>query len=534
MTQLTEIKVPDIGDFHGVAIIELFVKPGDTLAVDDSICTLESDKATLDIPSPAAGVVREVCVQVGDRVSQGSLLIKLETADAMAAPGAPAPAPTQSAPAPAPAAAGQVIDLLVPDIGDFHGVAVIEVFMKPGDAVAVDDSLCTLESDKASLDIPATVAGVITEVCVKVGDRVSQGALLGRLRVAEADAPVAAPAAPAPAPAAAPAAPAPKAAPQRAPAPAAQKAPMEASGVTLGGAVHASPSVRAFARELGVDLAQVRPSGEKKRILREDVSAFVKAALASGAPAAGGGGGLNLLPWPKVDFSKYGETEVRPLSRIQKISSQNLTRNWAMIPAVTYHEDADITALEALRVQLNQENAKGGRKLTMLAFLIKAVVRALQEFPTFNSSLDGENLVLKKYFHIAFAADTPHGLVVPVVKDADRKGLYEIAEEAGALAKQAREGKLSPADMQGGCFTISSLGGIGGRYFAHIINAPEVAILGASKSVMEPVWDGTQFVPRLILPLSLTADHRVIDGALATRFTVYLAGLLADFRRVLL
>ena len=298
--------------------------------------------------------------------------------------------------------------------------------------------------------------------------------------------------------------------------------------------MHASPSVRAFARELGVDLAQVCASGEKGRILREDVTAFVKSTLTSGAPAAGGGGMLDLLPWPMVDFSKYGDTELRPLSRIQKISAQNLTRNWAMIPAVTYHEDADITALEALRVQLNKENAASGRKLTMLAFLIKAVVRALQEFPTFNSSLDGENLVLKKYFHIAFAADTPHGLVVPVVKDADRKGIYEIAEEAGALAKKAREGALAPSEMSGACFTISSLGGIGGRYFAPIINAPEVAILGASKSVMQPVWDGAQFVPRLMLPLSLTADHRVIDGALATRFTVYLAGLLADFRRVLL
>ncbi|MBQ1657639.1 MAG: dihydrolipoyllysine-residue acetyltransferase [Rhodocyclaceae bacterium] len=519
MSQLVEIKVPDIGDFSDVPVIELFVKVGDALAVDDAICTLESDKATMDVPAPAAGIVREVCVSVGTRVSEGALLLKLERSETAAAPEAPAAA----------SGAEPTIDLLVPDIGDFHDVPVIEVFVKTGDTLAVDDAICTLESDKATMDVPASAAGVLTEVCVKVGDKVSQGALLGRLRTAAAN--VTQTAAPQPAVAAAPAA-----ATQSAPAPLATPAPA-ASAITLGGAVHASPSVRAFARELGVDLAQVRPTGPKNRILREDVTAFVKATLTSGAPAAGGarlGGGLDLLPWPQVDFSKFGETEVRPLSRIQKISAQNLARNWAMIPAVTYHEDADITALEAFRVQLNQENAKSGRKLTMLAFLIKAAVRALQEFPTFNSSLDGENLICKKYFHIAFAADTPHGLVVPVVKDADRKSIYEIAEETGALAKKAREGKLGPAEMSGACFTISSLGGIGGTYFAPIINAPEVAILGVNKSVMKPVWDGEKFAPRLILPLSLTADHRVIDGALATRFNVYLATLLADFRRVLL
>ena len=316
------------------------------------------------------------------------------------------------------------------------------------------------------------------------------------------------------------------------------------SAVTLGGKVHASPSVRAFARELGVDLGQVKASGPKSRILKEDVAAFIKGAMSTGvvpgktvaAAAAVGslGGGLDLLPWPKVDFAKFGEIEVKPLSRIKKISGQNLARNWAMIPAVTYHEDADITDLEAFRVAMNKEHEKSGKKLTMLAFIIKASVRALQEFPEFNTSLDGDNLVYKKYFNIAFAADTPNGLVVPVIKDADKKSVFDIAAESGALAKKARDGKLGPADMSGACFTISSLGGIGGTYFAPIVNAPEVAILGVNKSVMKPVWDGKQFVPRLTLPMSLTADHRVIDGALATRFNVYLAQLLADFRRVML
>ena len=306
--------------------------------------------------------------------------------------------------------------------------------------------------------------------------------------------------------------------------------------------MHASPSVRAFARELGVDLGQVKATGPKNRIMQADVTAFIKGALTSGivpgktvAAAVGSlGGGLDLLPWPKVDFAKFGEVEVKPLSRIKKISGQNLARNWAMIPAVTYHEDADITDLEAFRVLMNKEYEKSGKKLTMLAFIIKAAVRALQEFPEFNTSLDGDNLVYKKYFNIAFAADTPNGLVVPVIKDADKKSVFEIAAESGALAKKARDGKMGPADMSGACFTISSLGGIGGTYFAPIVNAPEVAILGVNKSVMKPVWDGKQFVPRLTLPMSLTADHRVIDGALATRFNVYLAQLLADFRRVML
>ena len=545
------MKVPDIGDFSEVPVIELFVKVGDTIKVDDAIATLESDKATMDVPSSAAGVVKEVLVAVGDKVSEGSVMIKVEAAGAAAAAPQPAaaaaPAPAAAPVAAGPAAAGGVVEVTVPDIGDFSDVPVIELFVKVGDSIKVDDAIATLESDKATMDVPSSAAGVVKEVLVKLGDKVSQGTVMIKVESTNASAatpagavaaPAAVPAAAAPAPTQAPAPSAPV--PAAAPAVAAAAAP---SAVKLGGKVHASPSVRAYARELGVDLAQVKGSGPKNRILKEDVKAFVKGAMQSGvvpgktpAAAAGAslGGGLDLLPWPKVDFAKFGEVEVKPLSRIKKISGQNLARNWVMIPAVTYHEDADITDLEAFRVLVNKENEKSGKKLTMLAFIIKASVRALQQFPEFNTSLDGDNLVYKKYFNIAFAADTPNGLVVPVVKDADKKSVFEIAEETGVLAKKARDGKLGPADMSGACFTISSLGGIGGTYFAPIVNAPEVAILGVNKSVMKPVWDGKAFVPRLTLPMSLTADHRVIDGALATRFNVYLAQLLADFRRVML
>jgi len=435
----------------------------------------------------------------------------------------------------------QLIEVKVPDIGDFSDVPVIELFVKPGDTIKVDDAIATLESDKATMDVPSSAAGVVREVLVAVGDKVAEGSLLIRVEAAEATgAETTAPAETSAAPVGvASAAKSAEKTPDATPAPAAS-AP---SAVQLGGKVHASPSVRAFARELGVDLAQVRASGPKNRILKEDVTAFIKGAMSSGivpgrtpAGAAGTslGGGMDLLPWPKVDFARFGEVEVKPLSRIKKISGQNLARNWVMIPAVTYHEDADITDLEAFRVQMNKEHEKSGKKLTMLAFIIKASVRALQEFPEFNTSLDGDQLVYKKYFNIAFAADTPNGLVVPVVKDADRKSVFDIAAETGALAKKARDGKLGPADMSGACFTISSVGGIGGTYFAPIVNAPEVAILGVNKSTMKPVWDGKAFVPRLMLPMSLTADHRVIDGALATRFNVYLAQLLSDFRRVML
>ena len=432
----------------------------------------------------------------------------------------------------------QLIEIKVPDIGDYKDIPVIEVHIKPGDTIEKEQSLVTLESDKATMDVPSSHSGIVKEVKVKVGDSISEGSVVLLLEGAEAVNTVA-PQAPAPvkAPAPAPVAPTPVATPvpTQAPAP----APVSAPAAELGqSGSHASPSVRKFARELGVTITSVKGTGPKGRITQDDVQAYVKSAMSgASAPAATSGGslgGLNLLPWPKVDFSKFGQTERQALSRIKKLSAANLARNWVMIPAVTYQEDADITDLEAFRVQTNKENEKQGSKITMLAFLIKASVAALKKYPEFNSSLDGDDLVLKKYFHIAFAADTPNGLVVPVIRNADQKGIFEIARETAELAALARDGKLKPDQMQGASFTISSLGGIGGTYFSPIINAPEVAILGVSKAAMKPVWNGKEFAPRLICPLSLTADHRVIDGALATRFNVYIAQLLADFRRAVL
>ena len=433
----------------------------------------------------------------------------------------------------------QLIDIKVPDIGDYTDVPVIEVLVKAGDRVEKEQSIVVLESDKATMDVPSSHSGVVKEVKVKVGDSISEGAIVLVLEESgEASAPAATQGAPAPAAVKAEAAPAPKVEPPivRAPAPPpVSNTPVEVDPT----ASHASPSVRKFARELGVAVHQVKGSGPKGRITQEDVQAFVKAAMSGGAGtasnASGGSlGGLNLIPWPKVDFSKFGETERQPLNRIKKLTAANLGRNWVMIPAVTYHEDADITDLEAFRVLTNKENEKQGLKITMLAFLMKAAVAALKKYPEFNSSIDGDDLVLKKYFNIAFAADTPNGLVVPVIRDADKKGIFELARETSELAALARDGKLKPDQMQGASFTISSLGGIGGTYFSPIVNAPEVAILGVSKAAMKPVWDGKQFVPRLICPLSLSADHRVIDGALATRFNVYIAQLMSDFRRAAL
>jgi pyruvate dehydrogenase E2 component (dihydrolipoamide acetyltransferase) len=439
----------------------------------------------------------------------------------------------------------KLIEIHVPDIGDYSDVPVIEVLVKVGDAIEKEQSVVTLESDKATMDVPSSHAGIVKEIKVKVGDLISEGALV--LVVESSDAAASpSPAASASAPQAAPAiAPVPVSAPTPAPMPvavavAAPAAPVAQATPVAGADVsHASPTVRKYARELGVNVALVKGSGPKGRITQEDVQAFVKGVMsgATSAVSAKTGanmGGLDLLPWPTVDFTKFGAIERQPLSRIKKLSAANLARNWVMIPAVTYHEDADITDLEAFRVSTNKENEKQGNKITMLAFMMKAAVAALKKYPEFNSSLDGDDLVLKKYFHIAFAADTPNGLVVPVIRNADQKGINEIARETGELAALAREGKLKPDQMQGASFTISSLGGIGGTYFAPIINAPEVAILGVSKAAMKPVWDGKQFVPRLICPLSLTADHRVIDGASATRFTAYIAQLLADFRRAAL
>jgi len=429
------------------------------------------------------------------------------------------------------------IEIKVPDIGDFADIPVIEVLVKPGDTVKAEDSLVTLESDKATMDVPSPAGGVVKDVRVKVGDKVSEGTVVLTLEAADAKpAAASAPAAPAAAPAPAPAPATPAAAPVKAPPPSAPAAPAPAVDGDAFKAAHASPSVRAFARQLGVDLSRVTGSGPKARILQEDVQAYVKRTLADGAAASGGGSGgaLNLLPWPRVDFARFGPVESKPLSRIKKISGANLARNWVMIPHVTNHDDADITDLEAFRVRLNKENEKSGVKVTMLAFLIKAACAALAKFPEFNASLDGDNLVYKRYFHIGFAADTPNGLVVPVIRNADQKGVLAIAKEMGELSAKARDGKLGPVDMQGGCFSISSLGGIGGTYFTPIINAPEVAILGVCRSAIRPVWDGAAFAPRLLLPLSLSWDHRVIDGAAAARFNAYLGALLADMRRMVL
>jgi pyruvate dehydrogenase E2 component (dihydrolipoamide acetyltransferase) len=556
---LVEVKVPDIGDFKDVEIIELLVKPGDTVKAEQSLITVESDKASMEIPSTASGVVKELKVKIGDKVSEGSLLLMLEAegAGAAAPAAAPAQAPAAAAPVSAPAAPAAApvaavpassgpVNVVVPDIGDFHEVAVIEVFIKPGDTIKAEQSLITVESDKASMEIPSSHAGVVKEVKVKVGDKVSKGSLVAVVEAAGA------PAASAPAAAPAQAAPASQPAVAASPAPAPEKQiptaalPPHEPTAPKGNLPHASPTIRKLARELGVPLEEVKGSGPKGRITMDDVNGFVKGVMAGSvqtkaqaakAPAAGaaaGGAFPGLLPWPQVDFTKFGPVERKDLSRIKKISGANLHRNWVVIPHVTNHDDADITELEAFRVQLNKENEKSGIKVTMLAFLIKACVAALKKFPEFNASLDGEQIVLKQYFHIGFAADTPNGLVVPVIKDADKKGILQISQEMSELAKKARDGKLGPADMTGGCFSISSLGGIGGRYFTPIINAPEVAILGVCKSATEPKWDGKTFQPRLMLPLSLSWDHRVIDGAAAARFNAYLAQILGDFRRVLL
>ena len=573
---LLDIQVPDIGDFDEVTVIELMVKPGDNVKADQSLITVESDKASMEIPSSHAGVVQSITVKIGDKVKQGSVVVTMEVAGAAPAPAAAAtvaPAAVSASKVPevpvaatlsattivaASVVASGPIDVHVPDIGDFKDVAVIELLVKVGDTIKAEQSLMTVESDKAAMEIPSSGAGVVKEIKVKLGDKVNIGDLIvvlegavslnpppmgeGRVGATPAVATVAVPP------------------PQPSP---------SGGGSNSGGAIavvaaavpahnpttaplglpHASPSVRKFARELGVPLAEVKGSGLKGRITESDIQSFTKSVMAgaiqtiaisskvagtSGTSGADSGAGLGLIPWPKVDFTKFGPTERKEMSRIKKISGANLLRNAIMIPAVTNHDDADITDLEAFRVSTNKENEKSGIKVTMLAFLIKACVAALKKFPDFNSSLDGDAIIYKQYFHIGFAADTPNGLMVPVIRDCDKKGIFQISQEMGDLAKKARDGKLSPAEMSGASFTISSLGGIGGRYFTPIINAPEVAILGVCKSSMEPVWDGKAFQPRLMLPLSLTWDHRVIDGAAAARFNVYLGQILGDFRRVLL
>ncbi len=549
---LVEIHVPDIGDFDEVAVIELLVKPGDTVKPEQSLITVESDKASMEIPSSAGGVVREVLVKLGDKVKQGALIARLESPDVVAPPPAPA-APTAPAAAvataePAVVASGANNDVgttrvLVPDIGDFKDVTVIEVLVKVGDTVKIEQSLVTVESDKASMEIPSSMAGEVTELAVKLGDKINIGDLLALVKGGGVTSVASVPLVPVAGKAAA----SERAATPDAPAAgAANAAPHAPTAAVLAGMPHASPSVRKFARELGVPLAEVKGSGPKGRITQDDVQAFTRAVMTGSgqtlaaaatrgsADSSSGGSELGLIPWPKVDFTKFGPIERKDMSRIKKISAANLHRNWVMIPHVTNHDDADITDLEAFRVLTNKENEKSGIKVTMLAFLIKACVAALRKFPEFNASIDGDQLVLKQYYHIGFAADTPNGLMVPVIKDADKKGVMQISQEMGELAKKAREGKLNPAEMSGAGFTISSLGGIGGRYFTPIINAPEVSILGVCRSTTEPVWNGSAFVPRLMLPLSLSWDHRVIDGAAAARFNVYLGQILGDFRRVLL
>lgn len=554
VTQVVEVTVPDIGGDTDVSVIEVLVAAGDKIEVDAGLITLETDKATMDVPSPFAGVVKEVKVAVGDKVSQGSLVIMLEVGGAAPAAAPQASAPAASAPvvqaAPAApvapvAAASPVVavkEIQVPDIGDASNVDVIEVLVSVGDDITVDQGLITLETDKATMEVPAPFAGKLLSLTVKVGDKVSQGSVIATIETVTAGAaPAPQAAAPAPAPVAQEAAPAPvAAAPSRPPVP---HHPSAGAPVATG-VVHASPAVRRLAREFGVDLTQVTGSGRKGRIMKEDVQAYVKyelsrpKATAATSVAAGNGGGLQVIAAPKVDFSKFGEVEEIPLSRIQKISGPNLHRNWVTIPHVTQFDEADITEMEEFRKQQNDAAAKkkADYKITPLVFMMKAVAKTLQQFPVFNSSLssDGESLIQKKYYHIGVAVDTPNGLVVPVVRDVDKKGIIELSRELADISVRARDGKLKSADMQGSCFTISSLGGIGGTAFTPIVNYPDVAILGVSKSEIKPKWNGKEFEPKLMLPLSLSYDHRVIDGAMAARFSVTLSGILSDIRTLIL
>ncbi|EKX98047.1 dihydrolipoamide acetyltransferase [Aggregatibacter actinomycetemcomitans serotype d str. SA3033] len=534
-----QIQIPDIGSDE-VTVTEVMVNVGDSVTADQSIINVEGDKASMEVPAPEAGVVKEILVKVGDKVTTGTPMLVLDSADAASAqaPQAEAPAP-QAAPA-----AAQVVDVNVPDIGGDE-VNVTNVMVKVGDRVEVDQSIINVEGDKASMEVPAPVAGIVKEIIIKAGDKVSTGTLIMRFETA-GSAPAAAPVASSPA-----AAPAPteQAVPQAVPAPTAQaSAPAAASSSqadveSAKSYAHATPVIRRLAREFGVNLDKVKGTGRKGRILKEDIQAYVKAAvkaLESGAAATGAanGAGLGLLPWPKVDFSKFGEIEEVELSRINKISGANLHRNWVMIPHVTHFDKADITELEAFRKEQNvlSEKQKLGVKITPVVFIMKAVAKALEAFPRFNSSIteDAQRLILKKYINVGVAVDTPNGLVVPVFKDVNKKGIIELSRELMEVSKKARDGKLTAADMQGGCFTISSLGGIGTTHFAPIVNAPEVAILGVSKSAMEPVWNGKEFAPRLILPISLSFDHRVIDGADGARFISYIGSVLADLRRLIM
>ncbi len=541
-----EIHVPDIGDFKDVDVIEVYIQAGDTVALEDPLISLESDKAAMDVPASQAGTVKEVKLKVGDKVSEGTLIALVDTAAAASGEQTPAPAaassddtPTTGA-APDKSSAGEEVS--VPDIGDFTDVPVIEVLVQAGDTVKAEDPLITLESDKATMDVPAPRAGTVKEVKLKVGDKVAEGSVILTL---EGSAKTAAAAPPSPPPGAEPAAaktPAsetPAAAPPTSgtPAPRQPPAPPPQVDEQAFQKVHASPSVRKFARELGVDLGHVTGSGRKGRITQDDVQQFVKGVMSGQAtPAAAAGSGAGIPPIPAVDFAQFGEIEEKPLSRIQRISGPHLQRAWLNVPMVTHHDEADVTELEDFRRSLKAEAEKKGVRVTALAFIMKAVAAALLEFPKFNSSLsaDSQNLIYKQYVHIGIAVDTPNGLMVPVFRDVDQKSVYQLSGELADTSKRARDGKLGPKDMQGGCFSISSLGGIGGTGFTPIVNAPEVAILGVTRSQMKPVWNGTEFVPRLMMPLDLTYDHRVIDGAAGARFMVHLCQSLGDIRRLLL
>lgn len=550
-----KITVPDLGDFKEVEVIDVLVKPGDRIDVDTPLLTLETEKATMDVPSTGAGVVKSIAVKKGDRVSRGSAILEVETDSgqrtADSKPESPAASAAEAPKAEAPkaaATAAAVAEVAVPDLGDFHDVEVIDVLVKPGDRIDVDTPLLTLETEKATMDVPSTAAGIVKSIAVKKGDRVSRGSVI--LKIEGQSAAAAAPPSSQPAPKAeevkASTASSPKdergkasaaVSPAASGAERSASAPARSAGAAIDEAgfakAHASPSVRRFARELGVDLGKVRGSGLKGRVTADDVKNWVKQTLSSGVPAAGGGAGLPKIP--EVDFSKFGAIDVKPLGRIQKISGPRLQASWLNVPHVWQMDEADITDLEDTRKKLKDKAEKEGIKLTPLAFILRACVKALQEFPVVNSSLDpsGQNLVWKKYLHLGFAADTPNGLVVPVIRDADRKDIYEIARDLATLSAKARDGKLSATDMQGACFTVSSLGGIGGTSFTPIINAPEVAILGVSRSSMKPVYKEGQFVPRLILPFTFAYDHRVIDGALGARFTTFLSNALADVKGLL-
>ena len=563
MSTVEAILLPDIGDFSEIPVIEVLVGPGDRIEPEQSLLTLESDKATMEIPARKGGVISEVLVKIGDKVSQGSPLFRLQTegesegpeaegATPVAAPEAPAPSvpPSQPVPASGPAPAsvqdqGESVAVTLPDIGDFHDVPVIEVLISTGDRISVDQSLLTLESDKATMEIPSPQAGVVESVAVTIGDKLNRGDPILTLRpeagaaADEETSPEEAEAPQAPAAVPKPEAPPPRRAPGEAEprhAPVLPR-PEDLAAIAKGRKPHASPAVRRFSRELGVDLALVKGSGPKGRVVKEDVQGFVKQALAQGGPAAAGTGLPFALPAaPQVDFAKFGPVETRELPRIKKISGRHLHRAWLSVPHVTQFDEADITELELFRKGQKVAAEREGVKLTFLPFLLKAAATALNRMPVVKSSLtaEGEGLVMKHYTHIGVAVDTPNGLLVPVVRDADKKGIYDLARDLMDLSKKARDGKLLPGDMQGGCFSISSLGGIGGTKFTPIVNAPEVAILGVSRAEMRPVWNGETFAPRLMLPLALSYDHRVIDGADGARFTTLLGQLLGDIRTLLL